>query len=120
MCGLPKNPSNEGNDLSPLLKNPDTPWDHAAITTYGANNHAVKTERYRYIRYEDGTEELYDHNVDKDEWRNLADDPAYKEIKEKLAKQLPKINAKWSKQTYYDGNDYFLQKTKEAGAKGRM
>lgn len=120
MCGLPKNSTNEGNDLSPLLKNPDTPWDHAAITTYGANNHAVKTERYRYIRYEDGTEELYDHNVDKDEWRNLAGDPAYKEIKEKLAKQLPKINAKWSKQTYYDGNDYFLQKTKEAGAKGRM
>ncbi|WP_016957721.1 sulfatase [Catenovulum agarivorans] len=120
MCGLPANPTNEGNDLTPLLDNPNAPWHHAAVTTYGTNNHAIKTERYRYIRYEDGTEELYDHKVDKDEWRNLANEPAYTKVKAQLAKHLPKVNAKWSKHTYYDGNDYFLQKTIEAGATERM
>lgn len=120
ICGLPANPNNEGNDLTPLLENPDADWDKAAITTYGENNHAVKTERYRYIRYEDGSEELYDHWLDRDEWTNLADDPSYAGIKAKLVQYLPKENAPWSKMSYYDGNDYFLQKTIEAGAKGRM
>ena len=38
-------------------------------------NHAIRTERYRYIRYEDGSEELYDHDADpysSDVGRNLA------------------------------------------------
>ena len=120
MCGLPANPTNEGRDLSPLLDDPNMPWEHAAITTYGKNNHAVKTERYRYIRYEDGTEELYDHKVDRDEWKNLANIPAYDEVKRTLAKHIPADNAPWSEMTYYDGNKYFLKKTQEAGAKGRM
>lgn len=116
MCGLPENPTNEGRDLSPLLIDPNSSWQHAVVTTYGENNHAVKTERYRYIRYEDGSEELYDHKIDRDEWRNLAEIPAYKNVKETLAKQLPKENAKWSNKTYYTGNKYFQQKTEQAGA----
>lgn len=116
ICGLPENPANEGNDLSPLLLDPNSDWQHAAVTTYGTNNHAVKTERYRYIRYEDGSEELYDHQIDKEEWRNIANDPAYAKIKLELAKHLPKINAKWSKYTYNDGNEYFQNMAREAGA----
>lgn len=120
MCGLPENPMNEGRDLTPLLKDPNAQWQHAAVTTYGENNHAIKTEQYRYIRYEDGTEELYDHTLDRNEWRNLATDPKYAEVKRELAKHLPVVNAPWSEKTYYKGNDYFLQKTEEASAKGRM
>lgn len=120
ICGLPENPENEGQDLTPLLNNPTAPWEHVAVTTYGENNHAVKTERYRYIRYEDGSEELYDHKIDRDEWSNLANIPAYDKVKKRLAEYLPKENAPWSKMSYYNGNDYFLQKTIEAGAKGRM
>ncbi|KMT63913.1 sulfatase [Catenovulum maritimum] len=120
MCGLPRNPANEGRDLTPLLNDPTTKWEHAALTTYGAKNHAVKTERYRYIRYEDGSEELYDHKKDKDEWVNLANDPAYFEIKQKLAEEIPIEDAPWSNKTYYTGNDYFNQKTLEAGGKGKI
>ena len=114
MCGLPENPSNEGNDLSPLLDDPDAAWQHAAVTTYGPNNHAVKTERYRYIRYEDGSEELYDHEQDGNEWTNLADDAAYREIKARLAGYLPNENASWSPVSSYRGNDYFKALTEEA------
>ncbi len=114
MCGLPENPDNEGVSLAPLLLDPNAAWRHAAVTTYGPNNHAVKTERYRYIRYEDGSEELYDHEQDKDEWKNLADDPVYQDIKERLAVFLPKENASWSPVSYYRGNAYFDALTKQA------
>lgn len=115
MCGLPANSDNEGRDISPLLKDPDAPWEHAVVTTYGENNHAVKTERYRYIRYEDGAEELYDHLVDKDEWKNVANEPAYLNVLKELRKQLPKVNEKWTQHSHYNGNYYFMQKTKAAG-----
>lgn len=114
MCGLPNNPQNQGNDISPLLTDPDAKWPHAAVTTYGPNNHAVKTERYRYIRYEDGAEELYDHLADANEWQNLANDPALAQIKEQLRAYLPKENAAWSPVSYYTGNDYFAEKTLQA------
>lgn len=117
MCGLPDNPDIQGNDISPLLSDPNASWRHAAVTTYGPNNHAVRTERYRYIRYEDGSEELYDHEQDQNEWINLADDPAYTEIKARLVTQLPKENAAWSPVSYYDGNDYFDALTKRAQKK---
>lgn len=111
MCGLPTNPDVQGNDMTPLLSNPDAHWQHAAVTTYGPGNHAVKTERYRYIRYEDGSEELYDHKIDQNEWTNLADDPAYKSQKASLAAHLPQEDAAWSSVSYYDGNDYFKNLT---------
>jgi hypothetical protein len=52
----------------------------------------VRSERFRYIRYEDGTEELYDHRRDPMEWTNLAGDSQYEEVKRELARWLPKKN----------------------------
>ena len=72
LCSLPANPKLEGVSLRPLLKNPKAPWEHVAISTLGQNNHAVRDERWRYIRYADGSEELYDHHADPHEWNNLA------------------------------------------------
>lgn len=114
MCGLPENPLNQGQDLSPLLNKPDARWEHAAVTTYGPNNHAVKTDRYRYIRYEDGTEELYDHESDENEWNNVAAQDEYQEIKERLIGFLPKENADWSVVSHYNGNPYFSELTEKA------
>lgn len=114
MCGLPENPQNQGVDISPLLSNPKLDLAHAAVTTYGPNNHAVKTERYRYIRYENGSEELYDHYSDANEWHNLANKPEYAELKVELSKYFPKENANWSPVSYYTGNDYFNKLTDEA------
>lgn len=114
MCGLPANPQNEGKDISPLLKNPQADLVHAAVTTYGPNNHAVKTERYRYIRYEDGSEELYDHSVDPNEWHNIAGDPKHTELKAQLATYFPKLNVAWSPKSDYRGNDYFTELSEKA------
>jgi hypothetical protein len=76
----------------PLLKDPNAEWDRAALTTHGRNNHSVRTERWRYTRYSDGTEELYDHVSDTLEWRNLAGEPGYADVKKELAAWLPKTN----------------------------
>ena len=48
LCGLPSKSDLEGVSLSPLLDNPDSEWDHPAITTYQQNNHAVRSRDFRY------------------------------------------------------------------------
>ena len=93
LCKLPNKPGLEAINITPLLKNPTLTWNHPSITTHGKNNHAVRTERWRYIIYNDGGEELYDHNADPLEWKNLAGDSKYAGIKKDLAKWLPKVNA---------------------------
>jgi arylsulfatase A-like enzyme len=92
LCGLTPKAELEGRSLLPLLKNPKAKWDHPALTTHGRNNHSLRSERFRYIRYSDGTEELYDHRNDELEWNNLADNPKYTRIKKRLAKWLPTKN----------------------------
>jgi len=79
----------EGNDLSVLMKDPDAAWDKVSLTTFGFKNYGVRSERYRYIVYEDGSEELYDHQVDKWEWHNLANHPEYAAIKTTMRKAIP-------------------------------
>ena len=61
----------------------------AAISSYGEGNTSVRTEHWRYIRYEDGSEELYDHRNDPNEWTNLANQPEHEETKKELAKMIP-------------------------------
>jgi len=92
LCGLSEKDGLEGQSLVPLLRNPEAEWERPALTTHGRNNHSLRTERYRYIRYSDGTEELYDHDKDELEWNNLAGNPEYAEIKKQLAKWLPRTN----------------------------
>ena len=79
--------------LKPLLEDPDTAWDRAVVSTNEFGNHTVRSERYRYIRYYNGNEELYDHEEDPGEWANLATDPAYDEIKADLAIWMPENDA---------------------------
>lgn len=93
LTGLPIPEHQEGVSLVPLLENPETAWERPALTTHGKGNHAVRSERWRYIRYENGDEELYDHEVDPLEWKNLAGDEQYKRVKEELSKWLPQRDA---------------------------
>lgn len=79
----------EGVSIVPLLKNPQAAWTPPAITTHGRSNHAVRSERWRYILYEDGGEELYDHRKDPHEWTNLALDTTYSQVKLGLRAWLP-------------------------------
>ncbi len=91
-AGLPVPKHVEGESIRKLLENPAAPWDKPAITTWQFNNHAVRTERWHYIRYADGTEELYDHGRDPLEWTNLAQKPECASVKADLAQWVPKDN----------------------------
>jgi len=93
LCGLPAVAGLDGQSLMPLLRDPQRAWDRPALTTHGAGNHAVRSERWRYIRYADGGEELYDHAGDPHEWTNLAARPEFAAVKAGLAKSLPKTDA---------------------------
>jgi arylsulfatase A-like enzyme len=81
LAGLPPNPKNDGVSLKPLLEDPQAKWDRPALMTYAEGNHAIKTAGYRYIRYQDGSEELYTHE---DNWnlKNLVKDPALQSVLE--------------------------------------
>lgn len=92
LCGLPTNTAKnemghdlDGYSLRPFLLQPDTeewPGPAGALSVVYAgkatSNHptrqhyALRTKRYRYLRYNTGKEELYDHQEDPNEWVNLA------------------------------------------------
>ncbi|MEO1982387.1 MAG: sulfatase-like hydrolase/transferase, partial [Fuerstiella sp.] len=90
LTGLEKPGHLDGISIAPLLKNPNADWDRPALTTHGIHQHAVRTERWRYIRYGDGSEELYDHDADPYEWTNLAGKTQHTELKQQLVAWMPK------------------------------
>lgn len=90
LCGLPEEEGLEGESLVPQLQDAAAPKKQPAITSQGPDNHSVRTRHWRYIRYADGSEELYRHPEDPHEWRNLAGNSQYDAVKEELAKSLPK------------------------------
>ncbi len=107
LCGLPPNKANEGSSLKPLIENPRDHSFRVAVSTWGRNNHAVISKNYRYIWYEDHSEELYDHRIDPYEWNNIAGDPKNDRIKKQHQKYLPLQNALWSAKSAYDVNAWF-------------
>jgi arylsulfatase A-like enzyme len=100
LCGLPQKSGLDGRSLIPLLKNPDAVWDYPAIRTYDFLEFSVRTQNWRYTRYIDDSEELYDHKTDTEEWNNLAYKPEYKEIKENLSSYIPKNPALLAETSY--------------------
>jgi len=93
LTGVSKRDDLDGTILTPLLKDASTVWNHVALTTHGKDNHSVRTKTHRYIRYRDGSEELYDLTSDPNEWNNLAGQTKYDSLKQKMAERLPELNA---------------------------
>lgn len=107
LSGLPANPANDGASLRRLLHDDAQPWPHVSITSYGPNNHAVQTDRYRFYQYEDGSMELYDHQEDPNEWHNLAGQQGHHAMVKRLQDRLPSQPAASSKLNKYPVNEYF-------------
>jgi arylsulfatase A-like enzyme len=90
LSGLPAGQPMEGRSLVSLLRNPDADWPHVARTSFGPGNVALRSERYRYIRYTDGSEEFYDHQSDPHEWENRILDPDLAPVIAAHRAQLPR------------------------------
>ncbi|HEY1377681.1 MAG TPA: sulfatase [Gemmataceae bacterium] len=79
LCKLPAATGVEGTSFAPLLDTPDRAWKKAVFTVVrrqGGLGRAVRTERYTYIEWPDGSTQVYDHSRDPHEYVNLAKDPA--------------------------------------------
>jgi choline-sulfatase len=93
LCGLKPRDDLEGISLVPQLKDSTTARMRPAITTHNPGNHGVRSENWRYIRYADGSEELYDMKADPHEWTNLASRPEHAEVIADHRAFLPKRDA---------------------------
>jgi arylsulfatase A-like enzyme len=107
LCGLPPYERNEGISLAPILWGKEELTPNHALTTYGWRNHAVRTRTSRYIRYQDGSEEFYDHRSDPDEWHNLAG--THSGDLEEYEALLPAENAPYARHSKYEYNPFFTQ-----------
>ncbi len=88
LCDLPSIDGLEGTSFGTQLRTPSVRRGIPALTTR-YYNHTVRDRRWRYIRYEDGSEELYDHTQDRFEHNNLALDPQYKTVMKRLERWIP-------------------------------
>ncbi|MDA0204889.1 MAG: sulfatase [Acidobacteria bacterium] len=93
LVGLPQRDGLEGHSLVPQLRDPAAPREWPAITTHNHDNHGVRSSRWRYIRYADGSEELYDMEADPNEWRNLAGETEYADVVSEHKRWLPEKSA---------------------------
>jgi iduronate 2-sulfatase len=102
-----KVPKLDGHSLRPFLRDPKNGrWngpDAALTMVFSGGQHknnpamqhwSVRTKRWRYILYNNGAEELYDHDNDRYEWTNLAKKDEHAEIKKKLKAKLMKMTGR--------------------------
>ena len=87
--GLPEYTRLDGHSLVPQLGAPARPTERPAYTINGGRHQSVRSDRWRYIRYSDGSEELYDHESDPTEYTNLAGLPEHAALKAELATWFP-------------------------------
>ncbi len=121
LCNVPMRTGLDGADITPLLVDPSTPWQQPALCTFGPNNHSLRSERYRYTVYADGSEELYDHQSDPHEWNNLVDadgtkSPEHTKVIDQMRAYLPSVNVEMvpgsagsDSPLYGEGGDVSLQ-----------
>ncbi len=93
LCELPDPGGLEGKSLVPLLNAANAPWDkpaHTIVSREGFFGESVRTERFRFTEWAGGREgtELYDHQSDPREYRNLANEPRHAETVAEMKRLL--------------------------------
>lgn len=89
LCGIDAPVGLEGRSLVPLLRHPDRPNDRAVVTMFDRGNVSIRSTQYRHLRYSDGSEELYNHDDDPNEWDNLVGSKEHAQIIETLRTRFP-------------------------------
>ena len=117
LCNLPPDESHDGTSLRPLLADPETERKHPAIIQFKPGNVAVRSDRFRYIRYRNGSEEFYDLESDPYEWTNLAGDPSAAKQKAQLARWATSEWAKSAptKSAFHFDPETFIWREKSSG-----
>lgn len=92
LAGIPTPSHVKDKSLRPLLMDPEAEWSGHALTTWLSGNHSIRTGQWRYTRYADGSEELYDEQKDPYEWKNLAKNSEFDSVKAGFQKLIPTEN----------------------------
>jgi arylsulfatase A-like enzyme len=110
LCGLEISTELDGQSIKPLLEGEGPEWRHSVMTIYGRGNVALRSKNFRYIRYEDGSEELYNMHQDPNEWDNLCFPtikPEVQPVIDDFRKRIPKSFQHWSPYSYANINPWF-------------
>lgn len=91
LAGIPSISEIDGTSLFSLMRGKASARAAPAVMTWQKGNHSLRSDLWRYTRYRDGTEELYDHHSDPQEWTNLALDPRFAPVLEHFRCRLPGI-----------------------------
>jgi len=117
LCGLTEDTYREGgrpldgHSIRPFLNDPENgswngpdvalsaivagiPVEQDVPANVDDQHFSVRSKDWRYTLTRKGDEELYDHRTDPHEWNNLADDPAFSEMKETLNGSLLKLTGR--------------------------
>jgi arylsulfatase A-like enzyme len=86
----------DGQSLVPLLREPARKTQRMVVSTFFGEHFSVRDDRWRYIQYADGSDELYDLAADPNEWTNLSAKSEHAAVKRRLAAAIPKERVKAS------------------------
>lgn len=107
LCGLEVPQGVEGASLAPWLADPQRPRDRGALTVVSHDNagagqpldpaklgRSLRTDRWRYTEWFDGSRELYDHDADPREYHNLAGNADWAEKVAELSARIKEIDSR--------------------------
>jgi arylsulfatase A-like enzyme len=83
LCGFPVLENSDGTSLVDAMTQAHCPG-RPIQSTWGENNHSIRSGKWRYTSYSDGGQELYHHGSDPHEWNNLCDDPRFADTVQQL------------------------------------
>jgi arylsulfatase A-like enzyme len=91
-AGIPLPDHLDGRSFVPLLNDQKQQWKDAVYNRYG-NGETIKTERFMYTEFQDDKGKifarmLYDHSIDPEENKNIAEEPENATVVEELSSML--------------------------------